>query len=123
VHGATYGSTVACRRGVSVSDLKADTKRIRECSRALQRIYDSFTSRANPAEDFPVSELGNALVVDAFDEFASNWKIHRKDLAEKIRTLGVITAEAARSYDAIDAKLAEALRRQDARAKRDGPPR
>ncbi|MFC7257745.1 hypothetical protein [Streptomyces lutosisoli] len=106
-----------------MSDLKADTKRIRECSRALQRIYHSFTDRANPAEDFSATELGNKLVVDAFDEFASNWKIHRKDLADKIRTLGVITGEAAKSYDAIDAKLAEALRRQDARAKRDGAPK
>ncbi|MEV0641121.1 hypothetical protein AB0I77_40610 [Streptomyces sp. NPDC050619] len=105
-----------------MSDLKADTKRIRECSRALQRIYDSFTSRANPADDFSAAELGNKHVVDAFDEFAGNWKIHRKDLAEKIRTLGVITAEAAKSYDAVDAQLAEALRRQDVRAGRDGGP-
>jgi hypothetical protein len=106
-----------------VSDLKADTQRIRECSRALQRIYDAFTSRANPADDFSPAELGNQLVVDAFGEFARNWKIHREDLADRIRTLGVITGEAARSYDAIDAKLAEALRGQDARAGRGRGPR
>ncbi|MCH5674223.1 MULTISPECIES: hypothetical protein [Streptomyces] len=99
-----------------MSDVKADTKRIRECSRALQRIYDSFTGRANPAEDFSAAELGDQRVVEAFDEFADNWKIHRKDLAEKIRKLGVITWEAAKSYDAVDAELARALREQDARA-------
>ncbi|MBY8343279.1 hypothetical protein LXH13_27475 [Streptomyces spinosirectus] len=98
-----------------MSDLKADTKRIRECSRALQRIYDSFTGRANPAKDFSADELGNKLIVDAFDEFADNWKIHRKDLAEKIRKLGVITWDAAKNYDAIDSELARALREQDAR--------
>jgi uncharacterized protein YukE len=102
---------------VEVSDLKADTKRIRECSRALQRIYDAFTSRANPAEDYSPTELGDQLVADAFQDFAANWKSHRKDLAEQIRTLGTITWEAARSYDAIDAELAAALRRQDAEAK------
>ncbi|MFK0111271.1 hypothetical protein [Streptomyces sp. NPDC091217] len=105
-----------------MSDLKADTQRIRECSRALQRIYHAFTDRANPADDYSSAELGNKLVVDAFDEFASNWKIHRKDLAEKIRTLGIITGEAAKSYEAIDTKLAEALRRQDERTERDGGP-
>ncbi|MFD4507712.1 hypothetical protein [Streptomyces sp. NPDC058457] len=62
-----------------MGDLKADTKRIRECSRALQRIYDNFTSRTNPAEDFSAAELGDRRTVGAFDEFADNWKIHRKD--------------------------------------------
>ncbi|MFJ3338524.1 hypothetical protein [Streptomyces sp. NPDC086766] len=99
-----------------MSDLRADTKRIRECSRALQRIYHSFTDRADPAADYSAAELGDKRVVDAFGEFADNWKIHRKDLAGKIRKLGVITWEAAKSYDAIDAELAAALRRQDARA-------
>ncbi|MFI1565563.1 hypothetical protein ACH4ZX_21365 [Streptomyces sp. NPDC020490] len=101
-----------------MSDLKADTRRIRECSRALQRIHNSFTDRANPAEDFSPAEIGDQRIVDAFHEFADNWKIHRKDLAEKIEKLGVITWEAAKSYDAIDAKLAQALREQDARAGR-----
>ncbi|MEW1566288.1 hypothetical protein AB0454_25285 [Streptomyces sp. NPDC093509] len=101
-----------------MSDLKADTQRIRECSRALQRIYHSFTERANPAEDFSATELGNHHIVDAFDAFASNWKIHRKDLAAQIKTLGTITWEAAKSYDAIDADLAAALRRQDAKSKK-----
>ena len=102
-----------------MSDLKADTKRIRECSRALQRIYDNFTSRTNPAEDFSAAELGDRRIVGAFDEFADNWKIHRKALAEKIRKLGVITAEAAKGYDAVDTDLARALREQDSRAGHD----
>ncbi|MET7987883.1 MULTISPECIES: hypothetical protein [unclassified Streptomyces] len=105
-----------------MSDLKADTQRIRECSRALQRIHHSFTDRANPAEDFSAAELGNKHIVDAFDDFASNWKIHRKDLAAQIKTLGTITWEAAKSYDAIDAELAAALRRQDAKAKQGAGP-
>ncbi|MET7456088.1 hypothetical protein ABZT03_30230 [Streptomyces sp. NPDC005574] len=94
-----------------MSELKADTKRIRECSRALQRIYDAFTSRANPADDHAHTELGNQLVVDAFKDFADNGKLHRKDLAEQLRTLGTITWEAAKNYDAVDAALAAALRR------------
>lgn len=104
----------------AMSDLKADTKRIRECSRALHRIYESFTTRANPIDDYSSGELGNQHIVDAFGEFADNWKIHREDLAEKIKTLGIITEKAARSYDALDAELARALRRQDAKRQRHG---
>ncbi|MER7397414.1 hypothetical protein ABT381_18110 [Streptomyces sp. NPDC000151] len=103
-----------------MSDLKADTQRIRECSRALHRIYESFTTRANPTDDYSTGELGNQSVVDAFGEFASNWKIHREDLAEKIKTLGVITEKAAKSYDALDAELARALRKQDAERQHHG---
>lgn len=99
-----------------MSDIKADTKRIKECSRALQRIYETFTNRANPAEEYTSAELGTQLVADAFQDFADNWKIHRKDLAEQIRTLGTITWDAAKSYDAIDSELAAALRRQDVKA-------
>jgi len=106
-----------------MSDLKADTQRIRECSRALQRIYDSFTTRSNPAEGYSEAVLGDHRIADAFDEFARNWKIHRKGLAAKIHKLGVITWEAAKGYDAIDTKLAQALRDQDRRAKRDGVPK
>lgn len=98
-----------------MSDQKADIKRIRECSRALQRIYSAFTSRSNPTDGYSLAEVGSPVVMDAFDEFSDNWKIHRKDLAERIRKLGVITWEAAKGYEAVDAQLAEALRRQDAK--------
>lgn len=103
-----------------MSDLKADLKRIRECSRALGRIYESFTTRANPTDDYSSGQLGNQRVVDAFEEFASNWEIRREDLAEQIKTLGMITEKAARSYEALDAELANALRRQDAKRQRHG---
>lgn len=104
-----------------MSDLKADTRRLRECSRSLQRIYDEFTERANPSDGFSAAELGDGRIVDAFSDFAANWKVHRKDLAEQVRTLGVITEDAAKSYDGVDAALANALRSYDASADKDGP--
>ncbi|MDI5962036.1 hypothetical protein [Streptantibioticus silvisoli] len=96
-----------------MSDLKADTRRLRECSKALQRIYDEFTNRSNPADGYSVGELGDARIASAFHDFGDNWRIHRKHLADKIRTLGVITEDAADSYEGVDAQLATALRKQD----------
>jgi uncharacterized protein YukE len=106
-----------------MSDLKADTQRIRECSDALQRIYDEFTNRANPADGYTQAELGSSLITGAFDDFASNWKVHRQDLTDKLRTLGTITQQAADTYDGVDTSLANALRTQDAAAAHAGPPR
>lgn len=103
-----------------MSDLKADTRRLRDCSRALQRIYDEFTNRADPARDYTLAELGSPLVSGAFDDFGSNWKVHRKDLAEQLKTLGTITQDAADTYDGVDHALAEALRRADAAGERGG---
>jgi hypothetical protein len=96
-----------------MSDLKADTARIRECSSALQRIHDEFANHANPAEGYGVSEIGSSLLTDAFDEFASNWKIHRTQLEQELETLAKATEAAADTYDKADADLAKALRDQD----------
>jgi hypothetical protein len=93
-----------------MSDLKADTTVIRECSNRLQLVYDEFTSRPNPADGYSSAELGHPNIVGAFHDFADNWKLHRQGLAEKIRTLGLITQDAADTYDGIDADLAAALR-------------
>lgn len=93
-----------------MSDLKADTKVIRQCSDRLQTVYDEFTRRPNPADGYGSVELGHHKIVGAFQDFADNWKLHRQGLAEKIRTLGVITQDAADTYEGIDADLAAALR-------------
>jgi hypothetical protein len=105
-----------------MSDLEADTRRIRDCSRTLQRIYDQFTGHANPAEGYSEAELGDSRITGAFHDFGANWKIHRNHLAEQIRTLGTITEDAADTYEGIDQALADALRKQDLAVERHGPP-
>lgn len=96
-----------------MSDLKADTERIRQCADALKRIHNEFTTHGNPADEYTADELGSSLITGAFDEFGSNWKIHREQLAKELETLGKITEDAAKTYDAVDTDLANALRRQD----------
>ncbi|MFF6875349.1 hypothetical protein ACFY9S_08515 [Streptomyces sp. NPDC012474] len=96
-----------------MSDQQADIDRIKECSRALKRIRDTFADRGNPAESFSVDEIGSQKILDAFDEFGSNWKIHRKRLTEELEKLHGITKAAADSYEQIDHDLAEVLRAED----------
>ena len=103
-----------------MSDIKADTSRLRECSRSLQRIYDEFTNRPNPADGYSEGELGDTRIVSAFKDFGDNWRIHREHLSDKIRTLGTITEDAATSYQDVDAQLAAALRKQDVDAAHGG---
>ncbi|MFJ6563445.1 hypothetical protein ACIQMV_26985 [Streptomyces sp. NPDC091412] len=96
-----------------MSDQQADIDRIKECSRALKRIRDTFAERGNPAQGFGISEIGSQRILDAFSKFDSNWKIHRRKLTEELESLHGITKAAAESYEKIDHELAEALRNAD----------
>ncbi|MBQ1094965.1 hypothetical protein KBY55_02335 [Streptomyces sp. b94] len=100
-----------------MGDQEADIDRIRESARALKRIRGTFAERANPAEGYGVGEIGSEKILDAFEEFGSNWKIHRRQLTDELEKLHGITKGAADSYDKIDHALAEALRRADEKAK------
>jgi hypothetical protein len=74
----------------------------------------------NPTEGYSEAELGDARIMSAFRDFADNRRVHRERLAESIRTLGVITEDAATSYEGVDARLAAALRKQDVDAAHGG---
>ena len=96
-----------------MGDQEADIARIKETARSLGRIRDTFAERANPAEGYGVDDLGSDKILDAFDTFADNWKIHRRQLTEELEKLHGITKSAAQSYEELDHELAEALRRTD----------
>ncbi|MFI9461741.1 hypothetical protein [Streptomyces xiamenensis] len=100
--------------GGSEGQLQADLDRIQECADAILTIHDSFSNSANPAEGYGMSEIGSSRVLDAFDEFESNWSIRREKLTKELEDLGGIVAGAAELYEAIDHELAEALREHDA---------
>jgi hypothetical protein len=100
-----------------MGDQEADIDRLRESARALKRIRGTFAERANPAEGYGVGEIGSEKILDAFEKFGSNWKIHRRQLTDELEKLHGITKGAADSYDEIDHALAEALRRADEKAK------
>lgn len=99
-----------------MSDQTADMERIRSCSDSLKRIHDTFSKKANPAEGYDKSELGSQTLLDAFADFGSNWKIHRKELTGELKKLHKLTATVADTYEQIDHKLAEALRETDGKA-------
>ncbi|MFJ4920894.1 hypothetical protein [Streptomyces sp. NPDC088725] len=100
-----------------MGDQEADIERIKECAAALKRVHDTFSKRSNPAKAFGTGELGSQRLLDAFDEFDSNWKVRRRKLTDELLSLHKITKTAADSYEQVDSELANALRESD---KRDG---
>ncbi|MFI6661723.1 hypothetical protein ACIBL8_40100 [Streptomyces sp. NPDC050523] len=96
-----------------MSDQTADLQRIKESSRAISKIHREFTQSANPADGLGVSVFGEKSLVDVFDDFGDNWKIHRERLTDELEKLAKILATASKAYEDIDHKLAEALRSTD----------
>lgn len=101
-------------------DIEADTGRIAEFASSLDGIHKEFANGSNPADDYTVADIGSQLLVDAFDEFSDNWKIHRERLSDELKKLATIAAEAAKSYQEIDTSLANALRGEDAKNRKAG---
>jgi hypothetical protein len=96
-----------------VSDQTADIERIKESSRSLSKVHRDFRSHSNPAAGLSVSTLGDQGLVDVFDDFGDNWKIHRERLMDELEKLSKILSTAAKAYEDIDHQLAEALRGTD----------
>jgi hypothetical protein len=93
-----------------VSDQTADIERIKESAKALSKIHREFDKNANPAEGLGVATLGDQGLVDVFDDFGDNWKIHRERLTEELENLSKLLSTVAKTYEEIDHQLAEALR-------------
>ncbi|WP_328670779.1 hypothetical protein OG410_24100 [Streptomyces sp. NBC_00659] len=96
-----------------MSDQTADITRIKESARSLSKIHGEFSQNANPADGLGVGTLGEQSLVDVFDDFGDNWKIHRERLTDELKKLSGILSAAAKAYEDIDHQLAEALRSTD----------
>ncbi|MFK0109180.1 hypothetical protein [Streptomyces sp. NPDC091217] len=103
-----------------VSDQTADLARIKESARSLSRIHKEFAGNANPAHGLGVSVFGEKGLVDVFDDFGDNWRVHRGRLTEELEKLSEILTAAAKGYEDIDHQLAEALRGTDAKPSQAG---
>jgi hypothetical protein len=101
--------------GVVVSDQTADLSRIKESARSLSRIHKDFAGNANPARGLGVPVFGDKSLVDVFDEFGDNWRVHRGHLLDELEKLSKILTAAAKGYEDVDHQLAEALRGTDAK--------
>ncbi|MEU9447134.1 hypothetical protein [Streptomyces sp. NPDC048277] len=98
-----------------MSDQTADLSRIKESARSLSRIHKEFAGNANPAHGLGLPVFGEEGLVDIFDDFGDNWRVHRKRLMEELEKLSKILTAAATGYEDIDHQLAEALRGTDAK--------
>ncbi|MFD5633734.1 hypothetical protein ACFWJM_06260 [Streptomyces sp. NPDC127077] len=86
-----------------------DLDLIKDCSDSLYRIHREFDQHGNPADGYG-DDLGSDRLRDVFDDFSDTWKKNRKKLMKDIENLAKYTAEAAKAYEDIDHKLADALR-------------
>ena len=89
--------------------MRADLDLIKECSNSLYKIHREFKEHGNPADGYD-DAFGIGKLRDVFDDFSDNWKKNRKKLMKDIEALAKYTAEAAKAYEEIDHKLAQALR-------------
>ncbi|AZP19629.1 hypothetical protein EJC51_28300 [Streptomyces aquilus] len=98
-----------------MSDQTADLARIKDSATSISKIHREFKGNANPAEGLGVPTLGDQGLVDVFDDFGDNWKIHRERLMDELEKLAKLLTTAAKAYEDIDHALAEALRGTDAK--------
>ena len=70
-----------------MSDQTADITRIKESAGSLARIHREFSRNANPADGLGIPTLGEQGLVDVFDDFGDNWKIHRERLTDELKKL------------------------------------
>ncbi|MEW2305771.1 hypothetical protein AB0958_38425 [Streptomyces sp. NPDC006655] len=98
-----------------MSDQTADLSRIKESARSISRIHKEFAGNANPAKGLGVPVFGEQGLVDVFDDFGDNWRVHRGRLLDELEKLSKILTAAAKGYEDIDHQLADALRGTDAK--------
>lgn len=96
--------------------IKADLAAIKKCSRDLGKIHDEFERNGNPADEYGQA-VGHGGLKDAFSEFGETWKKTRKTLMKELEQLAEFTSAAAKAYEEVDHKLAEAIRDAKAQGK------
>jgi uncharacterized protein YukE len=97
--------------------IKADLAAIKRCSRDLTKIHGEFERHGNPADEYGRA-VGHGGLKDAFSDFGDTWKKTRKKLMKELEQLAEFTSTAAKAYDEVDQKLAQAIR--DAKAQSRG---
>ncbi|MFJ9560364.1 hypothetical protein ACIRQQ_10015 [Streptomyces fuscichromogenes] len=64
--------------------------------------------------------VGHEELTDRLDDFADNWDYRRAKLEEELTKLAAITKAAAQAYEQIDTDLANAVREQGKKPRRQG---
>ncbi len=91
--------------------LTADISRIREVSGRLTGLAGEFSQATTLAGSY-AGCLGSLPLAGAFEDFASNWKIHRERLIGQLERAATLSKAAADGYQGTDEQLAAVLRGQ-----------
>lgn len=88
-----------------MGDLEVAIDELRNLSTTLDGLRDDLMD-GDANVDYARSELGHSKVIDAMDEFHSNWDDNREYVASKLESLADLAQETADGFDDADAELA-----------------
>ncbi|NKI44346.1 hypothetical protein [Streptomyces physcomitrii] len=89
-----------------------DLEVIREMGEGLGRIKTAFEGLSRLKGRYE-DDFGEHDLAWQFGDFVGNWEKHREELTEEIGSLSEIAKAAAKTYDAFDRALADAIRGSD----------
>jgi hypothetical protein len=88
--------------------LKVDMGMLADTAGELRGLVSEFNGVSRFGEDSG-SAVGHPSVIDALDEFASNWKRHREKLTKHLDAVAQMAEDSEKTYRETDDKLAQSL--------------
>jgi len=88
--------------------LKVDMDRVRDAAANLDEIKREFDASEGITDGYRAL-IGSGQLADKLDEFANNWRIHRKRLSDDLQTFAEWSRKAVEAYKSTDDELAKVL--------------
>jgi hypothetical protein len=92
--------------------LKVSTTDLADVGRSLGTLKDEFEHSSTIVDSFH-EFIGSGELADALGDSAGDWSKKRKELCGLLEELGKVADTAAKTYDGVDAHLADALLKAD----------
>lgn len=92
-----------------MGDVEVATDELRSLSGTLSRLSKNLTEKDADVE-YERTQLAHRKVIDAMDEFHSNWDDNRDYVASKLDTLADMADQTADGFEQTDADLARQIR-------------
>lgn len=94
---------------IPVSDLEIAIDLVSDLGEKLKSMKTDLKT-SDGKKHYALDELGHRKVIDAMDNFHSNWNDNRDHLADKLGKLGELATQAAERFTEQDEQLAKEIR-------------
>jgi hypothetical protein len=91
-----------------MGDVEVATDDLRTLSDTLSTLSNDLTD-SDATVDYERTQLAHRKVIDAMDEFHSNWDNNREYVSSKLDTLAEMADQTAEGFDQTDADLAKQI--------------